>query len=391
MLIRVGMTVRMAISIGLQVESKQYSTEEAYHRRRVWWALAWQESHFSISYDRPTTLALSQPSIAYGPASCPGNRSYCETMCRIISLTFEIVRSRMMYPNSHMTYHAIYNYKDNVARIVADGKPHLREVGQCHIRVQHLERLALKLHASYITSELCRPALNPPHDANEQETADLRSNCRVALEECLSAYLELQARCHNAARSWIGIQRAFSSAFLLAVLEESHSDSQIWDLLQQLENVLVERTAGDGMFSNAVTEVNFESATGTPQVGNVAATMSKSLKALRKLNAAFRASRAQLEAGKKGTAPAPVTKPAPTQPVNNPPQNPAAAFAGGLMDPAGPNIYPVEGPDNTIPFGTMSAMPVTPDTSSTTSGEWNFSTTNLFERAGEFVTPALWG
>lgn len=389
------MAIRMGISIGLQVESKQWLSQEAYHRRRVWWSLAWQESHFSISYDRPSTLALNGPSIAYGPASSPGNRSYYETMCRMISLTFEVVRSRMMYPSSHMTYHTIQNYKDNVERIVLDGKPHVRDVRQCHIRTHHLERLALKLHSSYITSELCRPALKPPHDANEQETLELRKSCRSALEACLEAYLELQERCHNAARSWIGIQRAFSSAFLLAVLEESKADQKVWDLLQQLENVLVQRTTADGMFSNAGNDPAFESTFGTPQVGNVSATMAKSLRALKKLNAAFRASKAQMEANARfGGQQVPQASPSMANSATQVAQSPQSSLAGILSHPS--PLGPYGTSSNNFFQGTntgagMQAMPVTPDTSSTTSGEWNFSNTNFYERAGEFISPALWG
>ena len=37
-----GMTMRIAYTLGLQTESHRFSGPEQYLRRRVWWALAWQ-------------------------------------------------------------------------------------------------------------------------------------------------------------------------------------------------------------------------------------------------------------------------------------------------------------------------------------------------------------
>src|SRR5271156_297533 len=77
--ILIGLTMRMAFSLGLQTDSHQFRDTDQYFRRRVWWALAWQDSHFSMSYDRPSSSALYGPEIPYRTPK-PGFRSYAESM-----------------------------------------------------------------------------------------------------------------------------------------------------------------------------------------------------------------------------------------------------------------------------------------------------------------------
>src|SRR5438876_9012390 len=73
--ILLGMALRMAFTLGLQTESQLFPAHVQYLRRRVWWALAWQDSHFSMSYDRPSSSAVCGPEIPYLPTSAPGFRS----------------------------------------------------------------------------------------------------------------------------------------------------------------------------------------------------------------------------------------------------------------------------------------------------------------------------
>ena len=258
-----------------------------------------------------------------------------------------------------MTWEIILRYKEQVERIVAEGQPHLRDRRLCKTGPMHLERLALKLHSNYITSELCRPALkaappilethdnvnNVPHITIKQEgspfqtfkqfssqndnaeiAADLRRCCIINLEKTIKAYLELdQIDFYGllTARSWIGIQRAISAAFLLGVLEESFRDRRKHELLQALEHFITERTKRENTFFDLETANNPDSPTrtgkappglpGRPSSTNSnngglygqhkgqgpggalgesphwAKSMAKSLKALAKLNAALAA------------------------------------------------------------------------------------------------------
>ena len=376
-----------------------------------------------MSYDRPSSTALCGADIPFRKTSTPGHRSYPESMFRIIALTQEIIRGRLIKPQSNLTWSAIQSYKEEVARINADAALHLRDRQHCILKTQHLERLALKLHSSYITSELCRPALKePPNSPNTHARAamvtslsgmdgpkpnspkrsvkaepaaalpaQLRRDCIAGLEGCIEAYLELHSISNHATRSWIGIQRAISAAFLLGITQESHHDQHIHLLLRDLEKVISERTRTETAFmeipdlqspgvnavntsgtsdfaqqvrsrGNSTTDSGLSTQTGdSPQW---AKSMTQSLKALSKMNAA-------LASPSVGSLPRP------------PPNYPPSAFTGAFG--ASENFWLGQISPGTTGPGLV--MPATPESSG--SGEWNY--TNLEARAAEYVTPALWG
>jgi Fungal specific transcription factor domain len=426
--ILLGMALRMAFTLGLQTDSHQFSGPQQYLRRRVWWALAWQDSHFSMSYDRPSSSALCEPEIPY-KTSGPGFRSYAESMFRIIKLTQEIIRGRMIQPRANLTWRAIQSYKEEVTRIVAEGAPHLRERNHCASKTEHLERLALKLHSSYITSELCRPALkeqvtaesegrkssqlagvmnseraqthgrSPPQSASatmEPLTTQLRRECIANLVLTIDAYLEVHSISNHASRSWIGIQRAISAAFLLGITQESHYDQQIHNLLRTLELAISERTRMDSTFFDVIdlhspvmghatnaaygdldggSRSRLSSVTSAPALNDYAKesilkspywarTMTQSLKALSKLNGALAAPRS-------GSV------------THLPPAFPPSAMNPGSvvgMDQLWSGQF--------SPTNHALVMPSTPESNSS-SVEWNYG--NLGERAAEYIQPAIWG
>jgi hypothetical protein len=345
-------------------------------------------------------------------------------MFRIIKLTQEIIRNRILNPRSNLTLNAIISYKEEVARVMADGIIHLRDRRHCTVKTHHLERLALKLHSSYITSELCRPALkepkpsgssgatlnspntnslhsrsdSPPSAMGRQESGEattvhlLRIECVKSLEQTVEAYVEVHSISKHATRSWIGIQRAISAAFLLGVLPESQGNPKIHDLLRKLEEAISERTKMDlkafleardlpspGMASvlpssnayfdgepalrsrhNSLTAVQPDS-----DSPNWARSMSKSLKALSKMNAALATPRM-----------------ATTLPGAVPSKYGLAMQAIGVH----PSVNSFRS-GHPSPGNPALVMPATPESSSS-STEWNYG--NLPERAAEYVQPPLW-
>ncbi|RVX66451.1 hypothetical protein B0A52_09681 [Exophiala mesophila] len=434
-----GMTLRMAFSIGLQINSPIHDEGEQWIRRRVWWALAWQDSHFAVSYDRPTSSVMCIPDIPYGKFSSPGNRTYAESMFAIIRLTQEIVRERLLHPRSQMTWDTIRRYTEEVNEIVAQGASHLRERSHCHLMTEHLERLALKLHSSYITSELCRPALkesietchsshttsaqSPPsrHRKSSQTSAGsptatdtnnirarFRRECIKNLEGTVAAYVELHSLSKFAARSWIGIQRSISAAFLLGTLGETNREPRILALLRELEKVMTQRTMEDPTFDGM--QLNNE-ALSSPDRHRLSATraqmtdsphwarsMAKSLNALGKLNAAL-------------TNPEPKGANYHTAPTNN------QHHILGTRSNVSPEVNTAQGQSSTrsqypsilnvkaepyspalpttiassnmgMGLGAVGMGPITPD-STGSSSDWNLG--NLQERAAEYVQAPLWG
>ncbi len=434
-----GMVIRMAFSIGLQMNTAGFSEHENWLRRRVWWALAWQDSHFSISYDRPSATTLCHPDIPYTYGSTPGNRSYAESMYSIISLTQEIIRERSLGPRSQLSWGTIQRYKEIVGTIVNDGVPHLRERSLCIKMTQHLERLALKLHSSYITSELCRPALkestseerpesnpvqsppggrrkgsgsqssapgsarSPSQSETSSITSQLRRECVRSLEGAVEAYVELHGLSEFAARSWIGIQRSISAAFLLGTLHETNQEPRILNLLRDLERCIAQRTMDDPTFERLRAEDgprqhDLISSDGVllTEAPHWARSMTRSLNALGKLNAAL----AGYKAGKHYPLSGKSDYPTPTgsfanlhsqaSMLRNQQQQPLPPMKLVKPEQYSPSVSGLMGP---CALGglTTNLGPITPDSTgsgSASAGEWNYG--NLKERGAEYIQPALW-
>ncbi|KAJ5586734.1 uncharacterized protein N7459_002499 [Penicillium hispanicum] len=393
-----GMTLRMGLALGLHVESSRFSAGERYRRRHVWWSMAWQDSHFSLSYDRPSTTAVSQPDIAYREGAAPGDLSYFETLCRVISLALEVVRIRMLSPHAQISFESIQGYKERIKHIMVEAKPHLRDAKWCSTSTEHLERVVLKLHSSYFSSELCRPALKPTADVADPGAASMRRDCVANLMTTVEAYIEIHNISTHAARSWIALQRAISSAFLLAVIEEAKSDPSVWNLLQQLEDIIAQRAsteraydtgeltgAAGNMTSQAQGMGTYDPITGaTNPLGSVpphmdpnspamavpdtqtqwAKSLAKTHRALQKLLAAFGNQHIR-----------PTTGRSPAYPSQSNP-NSAVGSMGTFVSPASAALTPSVG----------SLPPPTPESSG--SGEWTIP--NIIDRASEYIHPPLW-
>ncbi|KAE8362215.1 hypothetical protein BDV27DRAFT_20422 [Aspergillus caelatus] len=384
-----GMTLRMGLALGLHVESSRFSTAERYRRRHVWWSMAWQDSHFSLSYDRPSTTAVCQPEIACKEDSTPGECSYFETLCRVISLALEVVRSRMLNPHAQLSQKTIQAYKERIQHIMIEAKPYLRDRKYCFSTSEHLERVVLKLHSSYFSSELLRPSLKMTADPNDPLTTSMRSDCVSNLMTTVEAYVEMHSVSSHASRSWIALQRAISSVFLLAVTEESKTNPRFWTLLREMKMIIAERANEEGLFSQgdasgfSQTDRNGSFNAAIPTTTNTTATspaalstaspasaavavdtqtqwakpLTKTLRALDKLEAAF-SSHVQLPAGHGAYL------------------NPATASMQNLVPPVSAAMTPSVG----------SLPPPTPESS--TSGEWTIP--NILDRAAEYIHPPLW-
>lgn len=390
--------------------------------------MAWQDSHFSLSYDRPSTTAASQPDIAYRENSQLGELSYFETLCRIIALALEVVRSRMLSPHSQMRPKTIQGYKERIQKIMIEAKPSLRDRKYCLTATEHLERVVLKLHASYFTSELCRPALKLPADTTDPIISEMRADCISNLMKTVEAYVEMHSISSHASRSWITLQRAISCIFLLAVIEESKTDTQFWTLLQQLKLIIAERAnnecvyeSGDpssaaaataaaganpmtspipGAASMQPTDRNavFNTIPGTtnttaaspgatnatsPVPAAVAADtqtqwakpLTKTLRALEKLEAAFANHGAAGRYAGQGTD------------ATGTPTTAAAAGTDAYLNPNAAGTTTAMGGFIPGVSGMGSLPPPTPESS--TSGEWTIP--NILDRAAEYIHPPLWG
>ncbi|KAL2860752.1 putative C6 transcription factor [Aspergillus lucknowensis] len=425
-----GMALRMGLALGLHVDSSHFSPTECYRRRHVWWSMAWQDSHFSLSYDRPSTTAISQPGLAYREDSRPGERSYFETLCNVIKLVLEVVRSRMLSPHSQMSWKTIQGFKERIQTIIIEAAPSLRDPKYCTTPTEHLQCAVLKLHSSYFSSELCRPALKSTADSHDPATARMRADCLDYLMTTVEAYIEMHAVSSHASRSWISLQRAISSIFLLAVTEESKADPRFWTLLRKLKAIVSERanaefdyvssstattapadptsltpsttTTGPSTTSTAhprSTDRNAHFKT-SPATAPVAADtqtqwakpLTKTLRALEKLEAAFhqttRPSPSSAFTTTGSGASPPYLHPVSTsRPASMSTGYPAASVAAPATANPNPNSNANANANTFAPMSTASSTSaVTPESS--TSGEWSIP--DILGRAQEYIHPPLW-
>ena len=100
-----------------------------------------------------------------------------------------------------------------------------------------LEHWALYLHISYVTSELCRPAISPA-TAGLALSKELRKTCIDSLTNTVEAFLGLQNMTPFATRSWAAVHRVLSSALLLGILGEHNRNERARGYLQSVIQVL---------------------------------------------------------------------------------------------------------------------------------------------------------
>lgn len=236
--------------------------------------MAFQNSHFSLAYDRPSITMVSQPEIPYDRKSMPGHRSYFESLCRIISVVLEMLRGLMLSHHSHLRYHEIREYKQRIERILADTTPHLRYRERCVTLAEHIERTELRLHSSYYISVMCRVSLDPDAPLDDQRRAVVREDCITNLMNTIEAFIELHSLHSHCSRSWVSLQRTIASAFLLVANNNDHIHPRTWELTEKLEAVIAEHVTGDG-------NVNHNTRTDS------ARHLASSLRALREVSAAF--------------------------------------------------------------------------------------------------------
>lgn len=281
--------------------------------------MAFQNSHFSLAYDRPSITMVSQPEIPFDHKSMPGHRSYFETLCRIVSVSLEVLRSRMFPGSSQPRVHGIREYNHQIQRMLAEATPHLRYRENCHTLADHIERTELRLHSSYLLSVLCRVSLDPHAHLDDQRRAVIRGDCISSLVNTIDAFVELHEINSHCSRSWISLQRSIASAFLLVTNDDS---AQTWQLIDRLEMVLVDHVYADG-------DEDQNNRTDS------AKHLSSSLRALREIRHTFRAHKTATTFSTSSQTYSPLALPSPTSGDVSPGLLPVTS--------AGPNMQPGEG------------------------------------------------
>lgn len=238
-----GLTVRLSQTLGLhRVCPPSTPLQIKIMRSKVWWALLWQDSLLSISYDRASSTTTIDHTVPFSPHTAPGTRTYVESMYRLCKVGLDIVRERQRPQNSHDALLRITEHRNELQEIMVDAADYLKDSRRCRSMRDQLEHWALYLHISYITSELCRPAISPS-TANFDLSKTLKKSCIDGLTNAVEAFLGLQNMTPYATRSWASVHRSLSSALLLGILGEQNRNERARSLLSNLIQVLSDVTA----------------------------------------------------------------------------------------------------------------------------------------------------
>lgn len=213
-----GLTIRLAQGLGLH-RSCPNSTpaEEKTLRSKVWWAIIWQDSLLSITYDRASSTATMDQHITPVPQSYAPVGHYYSSMYRLCKVGLDIVRDRATVMTARETYSRINEHRDSIQSIMRDSAEYLRDSRMCTSLRESLEHWALYLHSSYILAELCRPAISSASADSELARA-FKQFCIDNLVNCIEAFLGLQNITPYASQSWASVHRALSSALLLGIM-----------------------------------------------------------------------------------------------------------------------------------------------------------------------------
>ena len=268
-----GLTIRLARTRGGDIACEHASKSSSdLNLTKIWWAVLWQDSLLCISYDRATSTTT--PDTPYPPPDLSTDRGgleFTDCMYRMAKIGLLTVRNRTAPQSIESRLSRCVDLRDEIARTRESAAEHLRDSRKCRTIRDQVEYWVLHLNASFMTSELCRPAISPG-TADFDKGAALRRLCIANLLNTVEAFNGLANASPLHARAWACMHRALSAALLLGILGEPLRNSRAHDVIRQLIKIMKE-----GSSSQDQNEAGFQDEMNGP--------ISRSVSALNKLTA----------------------------------------------------------------------------------------------------------
>jgi hypothetical protein len=172
------------------------------------------------------------------------NASYIKAMRQLCQIGLGIVRERVSLRSKLQHLSQISEFHSRIQAVVSHVESHLSDLSQCKTAKEKLEFWNFYLHRSYITAELCRPAIvfseNKKGHRQQEVTASLTQLCVENLKNTVDAFLGLQNVTRFATQSWAAVHRSLSCGVLLGILGEPARDEKIRLLLLRLVSTMLE-------------------------------------------------------------------------------------------------------------------------------------------------------
>jgi hypothetical protein len=221
----IGMVTRMAESIGLQTPNYNINvplpTREAdtSRRRKLWWAVLWQESQLTMCFGRPASLDAKDPP---SPNTSPGssNLTYIDCMYSLCqyAVSAQHEHACCSTPPDRSTFSRSIDAIAAVRIIHEQALPRLSDKQKCRSIQERIEYFAFRIHQGFVVSFLSRLLMKSGLRLDQHQWDSLLQICRSSAIDTLQAYLDMQSFSVVPMRSWTLTFTALSSALLLGSL-----------------------------------------------------------------------------------------------------------------------------------------------------------------------------
>jgi hypothetical protein len=148
-----GLTTRLAQVLGLHRECHASTPQVVKdEKKKVLWAIMWQESLLSITFDRvpsSTSLDLPDPTVMpYDSYADGGAWSYAGCMYQVCKVGLSIVQERREPRDALDTLSRMTKYESELRQVMANAAGHLKSSSLCMSFREQLQHWALYLHTS---------------------------------------------------------------------------------------------------------------------------------------------------------------------------------------------------------------------------------------------------
>ncbi|RDW59496.1 hypothetical protein BP6252_12583 [Coleophoma cylindrospora] len=240
-----GLTCRLAQALGLHRgpnENGRLQERPAgdLPRRKLWWAILWQDSLLSLSFDRCpiASLSLTRCQLPLGPTAMSEGFSYCEGMYHLCQKILQSVSNDST--SASPDFNQIIADCMAVENIRQQVYPRYRSKEACKTVQDRLHHFAIRLHTSFVVSVICRPALHRDRSSTMDIAQKnlLAEKCKQNLTETVRMYLKMHSLSVIPTRSWAFTYHSLSSAVLLGILGETKTDPEVRSLQGNLISAL---------------------------------------------------------------------------------------------------------------------------------------------------------
>lgn len=202
------------------------------------------DSFLSVMYDRPPAVGYLEPSYPFPQLPSP-SYSYLESHYRLCELAISILqKSLLQLPTNELIEQLQYQHS-LLDVIITAGYPHLRDTTRCRSTQDRIEHAALRMHFSFFTAWLYRPALSLKNSEAAEDAAEVTHDCVQALGDTMRWFLRLRQLTIVTTRIWTFMHAGLNSALLLGILGEGAKNDEIKKMQGEVIAVF-ESEFGDG-------------------------------------------------------------------------------------------------------------------------------------------------